>query len=64
MTMRRVAMPVLIAIVLAGGLLAAPPNPMTPDPNQRRPIDAIDSVFIEEMTWMEVRDALKAGKTR
>ena len=27
-----------------------------------RPIDARDSVFIEELTWMEVRDALKAGK--
>jgi creatinine amidohydrolase/Fe(II)-dependent formamide hydrolase-like protein len=23
----------------------------------------LDTVFIEEMTWMEVRDALKAGKT-
>lgn len=28
-----------------------------------RPIPAIDSVFIEELTWMEVRDAIKAGKT-
>jgi creatinine amidohydrolase/Fe(II)-dependent formamide hydrolase-like protein len=28
-----------------------------------RPIDAHDSVFIEELTWMEVRDALRAGKT-
>lgn len=27
-----------------------------------RPIDALDSVFIEELTWMEVRDALRAGK--
>jgi creatinine amidohydrolase/Fe(II)-dependent formamide hydrolase-like protein len=29
------------------------PNPLTPNP----------SVFIEEMTWMDVRDALAAGKT-
>jgi len=28
-----------------------------------RPIDAVDTVWIEEMTWLEVRDALKAGKT-
>jgi creatinine amidohydrolase len=27
-----------------------------------RPIDAIDTVFLEEMTWLEVRDALAAGK--
>lgn len=28
-----------------------------------RPIDAVDTVWIEEMTWIEVRDAIKAGKT-
>ena len=28
-----------------------------------RPIDALDSVWIEELTWMEVRDALAAGTT-
>jgi creatinine amidohydrolase len=28
-----------------------------------RPIDAVDSVWIEELTYMEVRDAIKAGKT-
>jgi len=27
------------------------------------PIPAEDSVFIEELTWMEVRDAVNAGKT-
>src|SRR5688572_27868976 len=31
--------------------------------NTPRPIAAFDSVWIEEMTWMEVRDALKGGKT-
>jgi creatinine amidohydrolase/Fe(II)-dependent formamide hydrolase-like protein len=35
----------------------------TPDPNEKRPIEAHDSLFIEELTWMEVRDAMKAGKT-
>jgi creatinine amidohydrolase/Fe(II)-dependent formamide hydrolase-like protein len=28
-----------------------------------RPIDARDTVFLEEMTWLEVRDALRAGRT-
>ncbi len=28
-----------------------------------RPIDALNSVWIEELTWMEVRDALATGKT-
>jgi creatinine amidohydrolase/Fe(II)-dependent formamide hydrolase-like protein len=28
-----------------------------------RPIEAVDTVFTEEMTWMEVRDAIRAGKT-
>jgi len=30
---------------------------------QPRPIDALESVWIEELTWMEIRDALAAGKT-
>jgi creatinine amidohydrolase/Fe(II)-dependent formamide hydrolase-like protein len=28
-----------------------------------RPIEALDTVFTEEMTWMEVRDGIRAGKT-
>ena len=28
-----------------------------------RPIAAADTVWIEELTWMEIRDAMKAGKT-
>jgi creatinine amidohydrolase len=35
---------------------------VSPDPNMRRPIEAHDSVFIEELTWLEVRDAMRAGK--
>jgi creatinine amidohydrolase/Fe(II)-dependent formamide hydrolase-like protein len=27
-----------------------------------RPVDALESVWIEELTWIEVRDAIKAGK--
>ena len=33
------------------------------DRDDPRPIAALDSVFVEELTWMEVRDALKGGKT-
>lgn len=35
----------------------------SPDPNMARPIDALDSVFIEELTWLEVRDAIRSGQT-
>ena len=28
-----------------------------------RPIEALNSVWIEELTWMEVRDAMADGKT-
>jgi len=33
------------------------------DPNEARPIAAVDTLFIDEMTFMEVRDAIRAGKT-
>jgi creatinine amidohydrolase len=55
-----------IALCIAPSVPAQPkakPNAMTPDPTAPRPIEGIDSVFLEELTWMEVRDALKAGKT-
>lgn len=57
---------------------AQPPGgrpPMTPEQqaaaaarrqaemNEPRPIPAFDSVWMEQLTWMEVRDAIKAGKT-
>jgi creatinine amidohydrolase len=32
-------------------------------PNAMRPIDALDTVWIEEQSWMETRDAIRAGKT-
>ncbi len=33
------------------------------DMQTERPIEALNSVWIEELTWMEVRDALRDGKT-
>jgi hypothetical protein len=53
----------LLVVLLAAGFLAAQPIPTRPEPNTPRPIEALDTVFVEEMTWMEVRDVLKAGKT-
>jgi creatinine amidohydrolase/Fe(II)-dependent formamide hydrolase-like protein len=56
------------AIIASFLFLAAPepapkkPDPVNPDPKSPRPIAAEDTVWIEEMTWMEVRDALEAGK--
>lgn len=49
-------------VLIFVGFQAAAPSPMTPDPAGPRPIAALDSVFLEELTWMEVRDALKSGK--
>lgn len=47
---------------------AAQPRPGSdgtggPDPNAVRPIPAVQSPWIEKLTWMEVRDAIRAGKT-
>lgn len=53
----------LAAVVGLTAALAAPkPDPAAPDFNSVRPIDVGEEVFIEDMTWMEVRDAMKAGK--
>jgi creatinine amidohydrolase len=32
-------------------------------PNAPRPIDPLDTVWLEEQSWMETRDAIRAGKT-
>ena len=54
---------VCAVLVCAVSFLTAQRSAIRPDPNGPRPIAAHDSVFIEELTWMEVRDAIKAGKT-
>ncbi len=54
---------VLAALVigLAAGTAA---SLQTPSPQEApRPIEAGDSLWTEELTWMEVRDAVRAGKT-
>lgn len=52
----------IAAIAFALGLQSGKPSPESPDPNSPRPIDALDTVFLEEMTWMEIRDSLQSGK--
>ncbi len=52
----------LLLFALAAAFGQDKPDPVTPDPNGARPIAAADTLFIDEMTWMEVRDAMKAGK--
>lgn len=51
------------ALVAAAAPALAQGPPRTPDLTAPRPIEARDSVWIEELTWMEVRDAIREGKT-
>ena len=67
---------ILLITLIAGAAMPvagqAPPTPSrpgasdaayAPDPNAPRPMAAADNVWIEQLTWMEVRDAIRAGKT-
>jgi creatinine amidohydrolase len=54
---------VLLSILLVAGCQTAAPVADDAAPDQARPIAALDTVFTEEMTWMEVRDAIAAGRT-
>ena len=58
--MSRVVAFSIVAIV--GSTFSALPDPVSPDPETPRPIEAVDTVFIEDMTWMEVRDSMRSGK--
>src|SRR5262245_16673368 len=53
---------VSFACVLLASALSPQQSPLTPDPKMPRPIDAVDTLFIEDMTWLEVRDAMQQGK--
>lgn len=52
----------LVAVALFTVWIQDRPSPTSPDPNTPRPIEAVDSVFVEDLTWMEIRDAMKTGK--
>jgi len=47
--------------ILAFGILGSPGDAQEMD--APRPIRGIDTVLLEEMTWMEVRDAIADGST-
>ncbi|MBL8848886.1 MAG: creatininase family protein [Planctomycetaceae bacterium] len=48
-------------LLLLAAAPAAVPDPVNPDPNSPRPIEAVDSVFMEDLTWMEIRDSIRGG---
>jgi creatinine amidohydrolase len=67
--MIHIAVAVALVLPIAHAVQSAPaqqppaaPSAASPDPAMARAIDAFDTVFIEEMTWLEVRDAIKGGK--
>ena len=55
---RQLAVCALFALAVGGGTPAT-----AQDLDAPRPIERLDTVWIEEMTWMEVRDALAEGMT-
>jgi len=68
---RSTALFCVILLCLWASLSAQQPAPVrpgssqsatSPDPNMTRTIEARDSVFIEELTWLEIRDAMRDGK--
>jgi creatinine amidohydrolase len=56
----RAAVLAAVMIVVAAAAVHAQGNVQL---NAPRPIDAGDSLWTEELTWMDVRDAIRAGKT-
>jgi creatinine amidohydrolase/Fe(II)-dependent formamide hydrolase-like protein len=75
MTLRLVAAGVICAAAIGVAAAGQQRPPQTPEQQAAaqarrdaemkapRPIDALDSVWMEELTWMEVRDAIAGGKT-
>ena len=60
MSFRRfLVLPICVAALGCGGPQDHPWNAL----DAERPIAAFDSVFIEELTWMEVRDRIAGGAT-
>jgi creatinine amidohydrolase len=64
MSRRFVAAAVIALAAGSSAQLQTPATPQTPSPQEApRPIAAGDSLWTEELTWMEVRDAVRAGNT-
>jgi len=49
----------IVALGLSTGAFA---QATSPPPDAPRPIDIRESLWLEELTWMEVRDLMKAGQ--
>jgi hypothetical protein len=60
--MRRVGAFLLLALVCAAGALTTSAQNRLPL-DAPRPIEAGESLWAEELTWMEIRDAVRAGTT-
>jgi creatinine amidohydrolase len=52
----------VLCLGLAAGALWSQSGALNPPKDTPRPIEAVDSIWIEDLTWMEVRDAMKSGK--
>ena len=52
----------LMFLVATPAVFGQAASPMTPDPDMPLPVPALDSVFTEELTWIEIREAMRAGK--
>jgi len=52
-----------VTLFVIGSVQLSNAQAATPDPETPRELDAYDTVFLEEMTWLEVRDAMREGKT-
>jgi creatinine amidohydrolase len=61
---RRYFLPLLSFLILAVSASAQQPRgPMNPDPAMPLPTAPKDTVFMEDLNWLEIRDAIAAGKT-
>jgi creatinine amidohydrolase/Fe(II)-dependent formamide hydrolase-like protein len=75
--MKTISMLLLSTCLLASAATAQRPRGQELTPEQRaaraaereaamnapRPIEAVNSLWLEELTWMEIRDAIRAGST-
>ena len=52
----------VVALVPVSSSAQALPDPATPDPDTPRVLPIHNSVWIEELTWLEVRDLMAEGK--
>lgn len=69
MKSERAALLPAVAVILAvaftapsGAAAQALPQPGSPDPETPRVLPIHDSVWLEELTWLEVRDLMRAGR--